>query len=176
MDNIEKLEKPKVKSHQEQIAMIHWNSLGEFLEYIKWYTLCSMAINEFLKPRIPQCCEKYTAYIKQHGHLEYPDEVRLLESSRKDLQEIYFEYGTCDKRSVKHIVRNLGLAKLYYASGKSPDAKEQMELVRSENWQAIVLFIKHYDFAPEPKKLFLASADKKLKSFYYKQHPQEQVN
>lgn len=158
------------KSLEEQIDCVRCHSFEEFCRYIDEFTLKSKAISELYKPRICEGPEKFEAYIRKYGRLKLEDERRLLETHRKDLQEIYFRYCSCDERNEQLVVQNANLSRLYYKFGHCPGINAQKYLAKA-NSKATYRFIKLFEFCDEAFKCFTGTADKRMKCCYGSFHP-----
>ncbi len=158
------------KSLEEQIACVRCHSSEEFCQYIDEFMLKSKAISELYKPRICEGPEKFEAYIKRYGRLKLEDERRLLETHRRDLQEIYFRYCSCDERNEQVVVQNADLSRLYYKFGHCPGIIAQKYLAK-ENSKATYRFIRIFEFCDEALSCFRYTADKRMKCCYNRFHP-----
>ncbi|MBP5399202.1 MAG: hypothetical protein J6Y53_02150 [Alphaproteobacteria bacterium] len=153
----------------DQVKLVTDASKRDFGHYIEVYTLKSQAIMKLFKPRIFQGREKFELYIKLHGQLKLEDERKLLETRRRDLQEIYFKYCSCHKVNERLVVRNPEIAALYYKE-HCPCPLAQKELLQAKP-KSIYLFIKEYPFCAKVKKMFLKMADLRLRNYYLLKHP-----
>ncbi len=152
-----------------QVKLVTEGTKRDFGHYVEAYTLKSSAIMKLFKPRICQGKEKFELYIKLHGQLKLEDERKLLETRRRDLQEIYFRYCPCHDANERLVVKNPEIAALYYKE-HCPCALAQKELLQAKP-KCIYLFIKEYPFCAKVKKMFMAVADKRLKNYYLLKHP-----
>lgn len=158
------------KSLEDQLYLVRRDSWVEFVRYTDEFTLKSKAVAELYKPRIHRGTEKFEAYIRKYGRLKPEDERRLLETHRRDLQEIYFRFCSCHEQNETLIVQNADLSKLYYKYGHCPGAAAQRYLIKRKV-EDIYRFIKNFEFCEEVFALFWGTADKKLKACYLSVHP-----
>ena len=158
------------KSLEEQFCCVRVHSLGEFCRYINEFTLKSKAICELYKPRVCRGVEKFEAYIQRYGQLRLEDERRLLETHRRDLQEIYFRYCSCHEKNEPLVVQNADLSKMYYKYGHRPGILAQKYLAK-ENSKATYRFIRIFEFCDEALGCFRCAATKKMKGCYERFHP-----
>ncbi|MBO7555831.1 MAG: hypothetical protein J6T72_00325 [Alphaproteobacteria bacterium] len=140
-----------------------------FGHYVEKYGLKSHAILKLFKSNIFQGKEKFELYVKLRGQFKLEDERRLLESRRRDLQEIYFKYCPCHGANERLIVKNPQLAALYYKE-HCPCALAQRELLQAKP-KSIYLFIRAYPFSPKVRGLFMEVADVRLRNYYLLKHP-----
>lgn len=152
-----------------QVRLVTDATKREFGHYVESYTLKSCAIMKLFKPRIFQGREKFELYIKLHGQLKLEDERKLLETRRRDLQEIYFKYCSCHQVNERLIVKNPEIAALYYKE-HCPCALAQRELLQAKP-RSIYLFIKEYRFCNKVQKIFFEKADERLKNYYLLKYP-----
>lgn len=158
------------KSLEEQIDCVRCHSLEEFCQYIGEFTLKSKAISELYKPRIREGSEKFEAYIRKYGRLNLEDERRLLETHRRDLQEIYFRYCSCDERNEQLVVQNANLSRLYYKFGHCPGINAQKCLAQA-NSKATYRFIKIFTFCDEAFRYFMGTGNRRMICCYNSFHP-----
>lgn len=158
------------KTLDDQLYLVRRDSWIEFVRYIDEFTLKSKAIAELYKPRIHRAAEKFESYIRKYGRLKLEDERRLLETHRRDLQEIYFRLCSCHEKNEPLIVQNSDLSKLYYKYGHCPGVTAQKHLIKRKV-EDIYRFIKNFEFCEEVFALFWKMADKKLKACYLSAHP-----
>ncbi len=158
------------KSLDDQLYLVRRDSLIEFIRYTDEFTLKSKAIAELCKPRIYRAVEKFEYYIRKYGRLKLEDERRLLETHRRDLQEIYFRLCSCHEKNELLIVQNADLSKLYYKYGHCPGMAAQKYLINGKV-ENVFRFIRRFEFCEEVFALFWKKADKKLKARYLTVHP-----
>ena len=159
-----------VKTLDDQIDLVRRDSLIEFVRYTNEFKLRSKAIVELLKPRIHRGAEKFEYYVKIHGQLKLEDERKLLETHRRDLQEIYFRLCSCHEKNESLIVENSDLSRLYYKYAHCPGRLAQRYLLKRNN-EDIRRFIKVFEFCDEVYKEFLVKADIKTRAYYMELHP-----
>ena len=140
-----------------------------FGHYVEKYGLKSHAVLKLFKSNIFQGKEKFELYVKLRGQLKLEDERRLLETHRRDLQEIYFRYCSCHEANERLIVRNPEIALLYYKE-HCPCAQAQKELLQAKP-KSIYLFIKEYPFCAKVREIFLSRGDVRLVNYYMMKHP-----
>ena len=159
-----------VKTLDDQIDLVRRDSLVEFVRYTNEFTLRSKVIAELLKPRIHRGAEKFEHYVKVHGQLKLEDERKLLESHRRDLQEVYFRMCCCHEKNESLIVENSDLSRLYYRYAHCPGVLAQKHLLKRKN-EDIRRFIKIFKFCDEVYKEFLIKADRRMRAYYLELHP-----
>lgn len=158
------------KSLEDQLYLVRRDSWIEFVRYTDEFTLKSKAIAELYKPRIHRAAEKFESYIRKYGRLKLEDERRLLETHRRDLQEIYFRFCSCHEKNELLIVQNADLSKLYYKYGHCPGKAAQKYLITGKA-EDVFRFIRRFEFCEDVLALFWGKADKKLKACYLTVHP-----
>lgn len=152
-----------------QVTLVADADKRAFGHYVEKYELKRHALLKLFKPDVFQGKEKFELYVKLRGQFKLEDERRLLETRRRDLQEIYFKYCPCHGANERMIVRNPQLAALYYKE-HCPCAMAQKELLQAKP-KSIYLFIRTYSFSPKVKGLFMEVADVRLKNYYLLKHP-----
>ena len=152
-----------------QVSLVADADKRTFGHYVEEYELKSHAVLRLFKTHTFQGQEKFELYVKLRGQLKLEDERRLLETHRRDLQEIYFKYCSCHQVNERLIVRNPEIAALYYKE-HCPCALAQKELLQATP-KSIYAFIRKYPFCSKVKKMFLEVADVRLKNYYLLKHP-----
>ena len=159
----------KTQDLNSQVTLVVNASKRAFGHYVEKYGLKSHAVLRLFKRHVFQGQEKFELYVKLRGQLKLEDERRLLETRRRDLQEIYFKYCSCHEANERLIVRNPEIAALYYKQ-HCPSPLAQKELLYAKP-KSIYMFIREYPFCPKVKKAFMEKADTRLKNYYLLKYP-----
>ena len=152
-----------------QVTLVADADKRTFGHYVEKFGLKSHAVMRLFKPDVFQGQEKFELYVKLQGRLKLEEERRLLETKRRDLQEIYFKYCSCHEANERLIVKKPEMAALYYKR-HCPCPMAQKELLHAKP-RSIYAFIKKYPFCSKVRSLFMKTADVRLKNYYLLKYP-----